>query len=228
MRVLFLTSEAHSLIKTGDLADVSGALPKATQNAAEFNGNIKVLLPAYSNLLDKLTAVKQVATIYALGQESTLFTGKIPNSDVDVIAIKNDALYDRKDGPYTDNNNIDWPDNALRFGVLLRVASLLTKKGSPLNWQPNIVHCNDWQSGLTPAYIKLVDKTPVKTIFSIHNMAYQGNFDVNQLKQLALPAEHFNINGFEFYDQISFMKAVLFYADHPSTVSQTYAKEIQT
>jgi starch synthase len=228
VQVLFVTSEAHPLIKTGGLADVSGALPKAIQNAAEFNGNIKVLLPAYSNLLDKLTAVKQVATIYALGQECTLFTGKMPDSDVDIIAIKNDALYDRKDGPYTDSNNIDWPDNALRFGVLSRVASLLTKKSSPLNWQPNIVHCNDWQSGLTPAYIKLVDKTPVKTIFSIHNMAYQGNFDANQLRQLALPAEHFNINGFEFHDQISFMKAGLFYADHLSTVSQTYAKEIQT
>jgi len=71
------------------------------------------MLPEYSNLLDKLTAVKQVATIYALGQEFTLFTGKIPNSDVGVIAIKNDALYDRKDGPYTDKNNINWPDNAL-------------------------------------------------------------------------------------------------------------------
>lgn len=228
MQVLFVTSEAYPLIKTGGLADVSGALPKAIQNATEFKGNIKVLLPAYNNLLDKLTAVKQVATIYALGQECTLFTGKMPDSDVDVIAIKNDALYGRKGGPYTDANNMDWPDNALRFGVLSRVASLLTKEGSPLNWQPDLVHCNDWQSGLTPAYIKLVDETSVKTIFSIHNMAYQGNFDANQLDQLALPAEHFNINGFEFYDQISFMKAGLFYADRLSTVSPTYAKEIQT
>ncbi|MFT7227586.1 MAG: starch synthase [Methylophilaceae bacterium] len=104
------------------------------------------MLPAYSNLLDKLTVVKQVATIYALGQKCTLFTGKLPDSDVDVITIKNNALYGRKDESYTANNNIDWPKNALRFGVLSRVTSLLTKKGSPLNCQSNIVHCNDWQS----------------------------------------------------------------------------------
>ena len=228
MHVLFVTSEAFPLIKTGGLADVSGALPKAIKSAASFNGDIKVLLPAYRGVLSKLTAVKEVASIEALKQSCTLFSGYLPDSDVEVIAIKNDVLYDRAGGPYTDESGADWNDNALRFGVLSRVASLLSKQDSPLNWQPDIVHCNDWQTGLTPAYMKLVDQVPVKSIFSIHNMAYQGNFDGNVLSKLELPAQHFNMNGFEFYQQLSFMKAGLFYADQLSTVSPTYAKEIQT
>jgi starch synthase len=228
LHVLFVTSEAFPLIKTGGLADVSGALPKAIVHLPDFSGEIKILIPAYSGLLTKLASVKQIATILALGQQCKLFMGKMPDSSIDVIAIQNDALYERAGGPYADQNGNDWPDNALRFGVLSRVASLLTRNDSPLNWKPDLVHCNDWQTGLTPAYMKLVDHVTVKSIFSIHNMAYQGNFDRSQLNVLELPAQHFNISGFEFYEQISFMKAGLFYADHLSTVSPTYAKEIQT
>jgi starch synthase len=228
VHVLFVTSEAFPLIKTGGLADVSGALPKAIKHAAKLNGDIKILLPAYRGVLSQLTSVKEVASIRALKQVCTLFSGYMPDSDVQVIAIKNDALYDRAGGPYSDAHGADWDDNALRFGVLSRIASLLSKQDSPLNWQPDLVHCNDWQTGLTPAYMKLVDLVPVKSIFSIHNIAYQGNFDVSVLSQLELPAQHFNINGFEFYQQLSFMKAGLFYADQLSTVSPTYAKEIQT
>jgi starch synthase len=228
VHVLFVTSEAFPLIKTGGLADVSGALPKAIKNLPSFNGSIKILIPAYRGVLQQLSMSKQVATIEALGQSCQLYMGKMPDSDVDVIAIHNSALYEREGGPYNDKNGIDWLDNALRFGVLSRISSLLTRKDSPLNWQPDIVHCNDWQSGLTPAYMKLVDHVSVKSIFSIHNMAYQGNYSPDLVNLLALPSEHFSINGFEFYNQLSFMKAGLYYADHLSTVSPTYAKEIQT
>jgi starch synthase len=228
VHVLFVTSEAFPLIKTGGLADVSGALPKAIAHLPNFKGEIRLLIPAYDGVISKLTSVKQVATIQALGQQCELLMGKMPDSAIKVIAIKNVALYERGGNPYTDENGRDWPDNALRFGVLSRVASLLTKLDSPLDWKPDLVHCNDWQTGLVPAYMKLVDHVSVKSIFSIHNMAYQGNFNRNQLNLLALPAQHFNVNGFEFYDQISFMKAGLFYADHLSTVSPNYAKEIQT
>jgi starch synthase len=228
LHVLFVTSEAFPLIKTGGLADVSGALPKAIEHLSEFSGDIKILIPAYRGLLDQLSSVKQVATILALGQQCKLFMGKMPDSSIDVIAIQNDMLYERQGGPYADENGNDWPDNPLRFGVLSRVASFLTRNDSPLKWIPDIVHCNDWQTGLTPAYMKLVDHVAVKSIFSIHNMAYQGNFDSGLINLLELPAQHYNISGFEFYNQISFMKAGLFYADHLSTVSPTYAKEIQT
>jgi starch synthase len=228
VHVLFVTSEAFPLVKTGGLADVSGALPKAIKNASTLNGDIKILLPAYRGLLSKLTNVKEIASLLVLKQPCTLFSGYMPDSDVEVVTIKSDALYDRPGGPYSDASGVDWADNALRFGVLSRVASLLCKQGSPLNWQPDLVHCNDWQTGLAPAYMKLVDQVAIKSLFSIHNMAYQGNFDRSVLNQLELPTQHFNINGFEFYTQVSFMKAGLFYADQLSTVSPTYAKEIQT
>ena len=228
MQVLFVTSEAFPLIKTGGLADVSGALPKAMKSLAEFNGDIKILIPAYRGLLDQLIDAKPIASIQALKQSCILFSGQLPDSDVEVIAIQNDSLYDRIGGPYTDENGNDWSDNALRFGVLSRVASLLTRLDSPLPWQPDLVHCNDWQTGLTPAYMKLLDRVSAKSIFSVHNMAYQGNFNSDVMSQLELPLAHFKINGFEFYHQVSFMKAGLFYADQLSTVSPTYANEIQT
>lgn len=229
MHVLFVTSEAFPLIKTGGLADVSGALPKAIKNLPSFNDEIKILMPAYRGVLSQLKSVKQLTTVHALGQTCTLFIGKMPDSHIDVIAIQNTTLYERSGGPYNDKNSIDWPDNALRFAVLSRIASFLSSNHSPLNnWQPAIIHCNDWQTGLTPAYMKLVENSSAKSIFSIHNMAYQGNFASNVLSQLELPAQHLNINGFEFYQKISFMKAGIFYADHLSTVSPTYAEEIQT
>ncbi len=228
MHVLFVTSEAFPLIKTGGLADVSGALPKAIKNLSSFNGEIKILMPAYTGVLEKLQSNQHVANIRALGHDCQLYAGRMPESNVEVILIHNSMLYEREGGPYNDQYGNDWPDNAIRFGVLCRIASILSTQNSPLNWRPELIHCNDWQSGLTPLYVKLVDKSDTKTLFSIHNMAYQGNFHQGTMNALELPAAHFNINGYEFYNQISFMKAGLYYADFLSTVSPTYAKEIQT
>jgi starch synthase len=227
LRVLFATSEAHPLIKTGGLADVSGALPKALSQMSGVD--IKIVIPAYSAVLTKLKNIKQIANIDVLGEACTLITGNMPDSNIEVIAIKNPALYERSGGPYGDENGADWLDNALRFGVLSRVSSLLCSKKSPLaNWQPDLIQCNDWQTGLTPAYMKLLDNSRTKSIFSIHNLAFQGNFPASWVAKLGLPAEHFNISGFEYFDQLSFLKAGLFYADQLSTVSPNYANEIQT
>jgi starch synthase len=233
LRVLFATSEAHPLIKTGGLADVSGALPKALSQL--HNGSkvdIKIVMPAYSAVLAKLQHAKVFANIHLLGQNCSLIIGKMPDDDgrnIDVIAIKNAFLYERAGGPYSDENGTDWLDNALRFGVLSRVASLLCSKNSPLhNWLPELIQCNDWQTGLAPAYMKLVDNSPTKSIFSIHNLAFQGCFDASWVSKLELPPEHFNISGFEYFEQLSFLKAGLFYADQLSTVSPNYAHEIQT
>lgn len=229
MRVLFATSEAYPLIKTGGLADVSGALPKAIHQLKQFNGDIKILLPGYSAVLAKLKSIQTIANIEVLGEDCSLLMGKMPDSGLDVLVVQNTKLYERAGGPYSDENGLDWPDNALRFGVLSRIASLLCSKNSPLkNWQPDLIQCNDWQTGLAPAYMKLVDHSTTKSILSIHNLAFQGCFAASWLEKLALPAAHFQINGFEYFDQISFLKAGLFYADKLSTVSPTYAKEIQT
>ena len=229
LRILFATSEAYPLIKTGGLADVSGALPKAISQLAAFKGDIKIVMPAYSAVLAKLNNIQAIANIDVLGQACTIITGHMPDSGLDVIAIQNAFLYERAGGPYSDENGVDWLDNALRFGVLSRVASLLCSAQSPVpSWLPELVQCNDWQTGLTPAYMKLLDNSSVKSIFSIHNLAFQGCFDATWLAKLELPAAHFQINGFEYYNQISFLKAGLFYADQLSTVSPTYAQEIQT
>ncbi len=237
MQVLFVTSEAHPLIKTGGLADVSGALPQALKSLDAFKGEVKILLPGYSAVLDQIITPKKIANVEVLGQTCTLIMGKMPKiyskqdsaTTVDVIVIENAALYERPGGPYSDEDGVDWEDNALRFAVLSRVASLLCSEATPYAaWRPMLVHCNDWQTGLVPAYMKLVDHSTVKSIFSIHNLAFQGSFDASYLSMLALPVAHFNINGFEYHDQISFLKAGLFYADKLSTVSPTYADEIQT
>lgn len=229
MRVLFATSEAYPLIKTGGLADVSGALPKAISQLAAFKGDIKIVMPAYGAVLAKLNNIQSIANIDVLGQACTIITGYMPDSGLDVIAIQNAFLYERAGGPYCDENGADWPDNALRFGVLSRVASLLCSAQSPLPaWTPDLIQCNDWQTGLAPAYMKLVDQVTTKSILSIHNLAFQGCFSASWLKQLELPAAHFQINGFEYFNQISFLKAGLFYADKLNTVSPTYVQEIQT
>jgi starch synthase len=233
LNVLFATSEAYPLIKTGGLADVSGALPKALINLADFEGDIKILMPGYTAVLTKLQSVKSIATVSALGQICTLISGKMPSiehgRELQVIAIQNARLYERIGGPYNDENGLDWQDNALRFGVLSRIASLLCSNHSPLkNWQPDLIHCNDWQTGLAPAYMKLLDHSSTKSILSIHNIAFQGCFDANWMNKLELPRSDFNINGFEYHGQISFLKAGIFYADKLSTVSPTYAQEIQT
>ncbi len=236
MQVLFVTSEAYPLMKTGGLADVSSALPQALKNLNAFEGDVKILLPGYSAVLDQIVSPKTIATIDVLNQTCTLVIGKMPKihskqdgATVDVIAIKNAELYERLGGPYSDEEGVGWEDNALRFGVLSRVASLLCSVATPYKaWQPTLVHCNDWQTGLVPAYMKLLDHSTAKSIFSIHNLAFQGYFDASYMSMLALPVAHFNINGFECHNQISFLKAGLFYADKLSTVSPTYADEIQT
>ena len=229
MRVLFATSEVYPLIKTGGLADVSGALPKAISQLKQFSGDIRILVPGYSAVLSKLKSPHISEKIEVLGHACTLITGKMPDSGLSVIAIQNAHLYERAGSPYNDENGVDWVDNALRFGVLSRIASLLCSKNSPLkDWQPDLIQCNDWQTGLAPAYMKLVDKSTTKSILSIHNLAFQGCFDANWLKPLELPTKDFHMNGFEYYGQISFLKAGLFYADKLSTVSPTYAQEIQT
>lgn len=221
-----MTSEAYPLIKTGGLADVSGALPLAL-NA--LGHDVKLLLPGYKSVLEKITQAKSMGSMQVFANlHCELILAKMPSSALDVIVIKNASLYERDGNPYVNPDGHDWHDNPLRLGVLSKVASLLSAQSQHLNWLPDIVHCNDWQSGLTPCYMRLSEHATAKTVFSVHNLAFQGNFHPRWLHLLELPAESFQMEGLEFYGQLSFMKAGLFYADQLSTVSPTYAKEIQT
>lgn len=228
MRVLFVSSEVFPLIKTGGLADVSGALPAALFGAGI---DVKVLLPGYPDALAKVEGKRQVGSLgdpLGVGGEARLVSGKLPGSGVPVWLIDCPALYARDGGPYQDASGRDWPDNALRFGMLSWTAAHLCTEGSPSKWRPQVLHANDWQAGLAPAYLhawKLATR-PV-TVFTIHNIAYQGQFPASTVAELGLPAEMFQMEGLEFYDRLSFLKAGLFYSDRLTTVSPRYAKEIQ-
>jgi starch synthase len=136
-------------------------------------------------------------------------------------------LFQRNGGPYSDSKGVDWADNALRFGLLSKVAAILGSRQSPLSWIPDVVHCNDWQTGLTPAYLHFDPEAVARSVITVHNLAFQGNFAPDTLAALGLPPASFGMDGAEFYGHFSFLKAGLFYAQQLTTVSPTYAEEIQ-
>lgn len=221
-----MSSEVFPLIKTGGLADVSGALPAALKASGI---DVKCLIPGYTAVLEKIENRVHLGTLEVFNNISCdLIVATIPNTKVEVIVIKHAGLYEREGGPYTHPQGHDWSDNPMRFGVLSKVASLLSIYQSIWDWVPDIVHCNDWQTGLTPYYMRHQGITEAKSLLSIHNIAFQGNFDPQWIHLLELSAQDFKIEGFEYYQQVSFLKAGIFYADQISTVSPTYALEIQT
>jgi starch synthase len=221
-----VSSEIFPLIKTGGLADVSGALPAALKTS---DIDVKCLIPGYTAVLEKVENITYLGSLEVFNNISCdLLTGFIPNTKVEVIIVKHAGLYERDGGPYTHPQGHDWADNPMRFGVLSKVASLLSIYQSFWDWVPDIVHCNDWQTGLTPYYMRLQGLTEAKSLLSIHNIAFQGNFEQHWVKSLELSQKDFQMEGFEFYQQVSFLKAGIFYADQLSTVSPTYALEIQT
>lgn len=228
MKVLFVSSEVFPLIKTGGLADVSGSLPNALQS---LGVDIRILMPGYPAVLKQLTNLQTIGALHHLPHidHAELLLGTIKETRVKVIVIKAAALYERDGGPYADQNGLEWQDNPIRFGVLSKAAAILASDHSPIaGWQPDIVHCNDWQTGLAPAYMQLTEHSKAKSIISLHNMAFQGCYAPHWVESLGLPSSGFSIEGFEYHGQLSFLKAGIFYADAITTVSPRYAKEIQT
>jgi starch synthase len=228
MKVLFVSSEVFPLIKTGGLADVSGSLPNALQG---LGVDIRILIPGYPAVLKQLSDLQTIGSLHQLPHidHAELLLGTIKETRVKVIVIKAAALYERDGGPYADPNGLEWQDNPIRFGVLSKAAAILAGDDSPIaDWRPDIVHCNDWQTGLAPAYMQLTEHSQAKSIISLHNMAFQGCYAPNWVESLGLPSSGFSIEGFEYHGQLSFLKAGIFYADAITTVSPRYAKEIQT
>ena len=230
MRVLFVTSEVSPIIKTGGLADVSAALPAAL---FEMGVDIRVLLPGYPRVLKALPELELVAdfTAQALPGNAALaplrlLFATLPGG-VPIYVLDCPEMYLRGGGIYLDEHGEDWADNAQRFGLFSKVAALLGSAQSPLTWRPDIVHCNDWQSGLVPAYLQYLTE-PAPCIMTVHNLAFQGLFPSSVMPELGLPWECFKPDGVEFYGNLSFLKAGLFYAEHITTVSPSYALEIQT
>ena len=227
LRILFVTSEAYPLIKTGGLADVSGALPAALR---ALKTDIRILIPGYPQVLAKSKNLVPLVKLDFIPQVGsvTLLEGEMPDTEVPVYVIQSSVLFEREGGPYQNMQSQDWMDNPLRFGVLSHVAAVLGSGFSPLAWKPDIVHCNDWQSGLTPAILHFFDTSRAKAVLGIHNLAYQGNFDAAWVGKLGLPEHSYQPAGVEFYGQMSFLKAGVYYSDSIITVSPTYAQEIQT
>jgi starch synthase len=228
MKVLFAASEVFPLVKTGGLADVAGALPAALGHAGV---DVRLLMPGYPEAMDKVEGKRPVGSLgdpLGVGEEARLVSARIPGSGVPVWLIDCPALYGRAGNPYLDATGHDWPDNAQRFGLLSWAAAHLATDGSPVKWRPQLIHGNDWQTGLTPALLRGWNVAAPPTVFTIHNIAYQGLFPKDLVPKLGLAWDDFVMDGFEYWDQLSFLKAGLAFSDALTTVSPRYAKEIQT
>ncbi|TFI58750.1 glycogen synthase GlgA [Sphingomonas parva] len=219
--VLSVASEIFPLIKTGGLADVAGALPGALK--AEGITVIS-LVPGYPAVLAALGR-KQVVHAFPdlFGGAARLLAGRAKGLDLFVLDAPH--LYDRPGNPYLGPDGRDWPDNGFRFAALAQVAAALGRGLVPA-FAPAVIHCHDWQAGLTPAYLAYGKGAAVPTVMTVHNLAFQGVFPPELLGPLGLPDAAFTVDGVEYHGQISFLKAGLRLADRITTVSPTYADEI--
>jgi starch synthase len=227
MRILFVTSEYHPLIKTGGLADVSAALPAAL---SERGIDIRVMMPGYSDALDRVDHVGSPIPLGDLPGEdrARLLPARSPDSGMPLWLVDCPSLYRRNAGPYQDSDGRDWPDNDLRFAALCHAAARVAGGTAGLDWRPDLIHTNDWHTGLVPLLLADSARSRPPVVFTIHNLAFQGLFTADGLPRLGLPADTFSPEGIEFYGRISFLKAGLCYADRLTTVSRTYAREILT
>ncbi|MCW9024101.1 MAG: glycogen synthase GlgA [Gammaproteobacteria bacterium] len=223
-KILFATSEAYPLIKTGGLADVSGSLPRALVSQKQ---DVRLILPAYADVMEKVGSCKTIASQVVDGLTVNILETRLPGTKVKTWLVDCPEYFDRPGNPYLDEHNEDWHDNAERFTLFCRVVVAVALNQLELNWQPDLVHCNDWQTGLVPA---LLDEAPQRpaTLFTIHNMAYQGLFPFDTFAKLSLPDHFWHHETLEFHDYFSFMKGGLVYADSINAVSPTYAEEIKT
>lgn len=224
MRILFASSEAYPLIKTGGLGDVAGSLPRAL---LDLKQDVRLIMPAYAVALGQLGKTKRVAEFSEGSHSVTVQEGQLPGSALTVWLVDAPGYFDRPGNPYLNSNGEPWEDNAERFAVFCRIVTRLALDQAGLNWRPDIVHCNDWQTGLVPALLSLAAQRPA-TVFTIHNLAYQGLFPADTLHKLGLPASWWDHHTLEFHDQLSFIKGGLVFADRINTVSASYAQEIQT
>lgn len=226
MRVLFVTSEVQPLAKTGGLADVSGALPIAL---ARRGIDVRLLLPAYPSALAQLKNPKIETTLPVIAgvEGGALISGTLPGTGIPVWLVDAPALFLRNGGLYQDEAGCEWPDNAQRFAFLSHVA-VHAAQGKICGWNADIVHANDWHAGLVPLLLSMQGRPRPSSVFTIHNLAYQGNFPREVLAQIGVPEHYFSTEGLEFYGQVSFLKAAIRYADHITTVSPTYARETLT
>jgi starch synthase len=223
IEVLSVASEVYPLIKTGGLADVAGALP----GALGPNGvTMRTLVPGYPAVMGKMKGGRVVRELDDLfGFPAKLIAGRVDG--LDVIVINCPQLYDRPGNPYVSPDGWDWPDNWKRFAALGWLAAELGM-GLVDGYKPQVIHAHDWQAGLAPAYIKFSPTDKVKTVMTVHNMAFKGFFGAEIFGQLRLPPHAFEVGGVEYFGGISYLKSGMECADYVTTVSPNYADEIRT
>ena len=224
MKILHVAAELYPLLKTGGLGDVIGALPMA-QQSNYLRSEIRILIPGFPAVLSGVTNLKKIIDLNTFAGDVSLYLGSYQN--LNIYIIDSPHLFNREGSPYHDFNLESYPDNYLRFGLLGWMACELACGTIDPNWKPEIVHAHDWHAGLACAYLHVRGK-PALSVFTIHNLAYQGVFAANVISELRLPPELFQMQGVEFYGHISYLKAGIYYADHVTAVSPTYAKEITT
>jgi starch synthase len=222
IEVLAVASEMHPFVKTGGLADVVGALPAAL---ATHDVHVTTLLPGYPAVMAALTEAQEVVALPDFfGHQARLLRGKA--GAIDLLVLDAPALYDRRGNPYLGPDGRDWLDNPLRFAALAFAAAEIGR-GRVEGYRPAIVHAHDWQAALAPAYLHYGGERP-RTLVTVHNLAFQGQYPPELLGALRLPPEAFSVAGVEYYGMIGFLKAGLYFADRITTVSPRYAAEIRT
>ena len=225
LRVLFVTPECAPWVKTGGLGDVAAALPAALITEGV---DVRVLMPAYRGVPEQAGPARVVARLPATAEfpDADLYQSALP-SGVPAYVLDCAALYDRAGRSLSGRrrSRLQRQRAALRPPRARRRPPGAAE--SPLAWQPDVLHCNDWQTGLAPAYLRHAITARAATLMTVHNLAFQGVFAGNLSGSLGLPAAAFSIDGIEYYGATSFLKAGLFHASALSTVSPTYAKEIQ-
>jgi starch synthase len=221
VRVLSVASEIYPLIKTGGLADVTGALPVALKPEGI---EVRTLVPGYPNVMNSLRAVDGVLHLpQFFGGEARLLWAT--SGELALFVIDAPHLFARAGNPYLTPDGVDWPDNALRFAALARIAADIGLGVVP-SFVPDIVHAHDWHAALALAYLHYSNRRRPATVMTVHNLTYQGVFPQEMLAAIGLPPESFTIHGVEYYGKIGFLKAGLYFADRITTVSPTYAREI--
>ncbi|MEH6775725.1 MAG: glycogen synthase GlgA [Cereibacter changlensis] len=221
-RVLSVASECVPLLKTGGLADVVGALPAAL---AAQGWEMRVLIPCYRALQWRLEGMVEVfAEDNLFGGRGRVMAGEVAGRQM--LLLDAPHLYDREGGPYSGPQG-DWGDNAQRFAALSWMAARIAREGMGDGWRPDVLHAHDWQAALAPAYLAYGGANGVRSVLTVHNIAFQGWAPAGMLNELRLPAQEFHPGALEYYGGLSSLKAGLITADRITTVSPTYAAELR-
>ena len=216
LRILAVSSECAPLIKTGGLADVAGALPAAL---AAQDVQVTTLIPGYPSVMRAIKGRVEWTFEELFGGPAAVLRSKA--AGLDLLVLDAPHLFDRPGNPYLGPYGGEWGDNGVRFAALGVATAQLAPKF-------DAVHAHDWQAGLAPAYLRFAPGKRTPSLFTIHNLAFQGKFPTSLFPLLGLPGEAMSVQGIEYYGTIGFLKAGLWYADRINTVSPTYAAEIAT